>query len=120
MAGRVPMYVASAPELMEHHKTGGIRIIATTDVSAISAVAGDTDLSGKRNRCVGAGLVGGLCPNQDPAAHCRAAQPGHRGNRAGAGYSCAGSLQWATNPPERPLLSSWIFSVPTMIGGGLS
>jgi tripartite-type tricarboxylate transporter receptor subunit TctC len=31
MAGRVPMYVASAPELMEHHKSGGIRIIATTD-----------------------------------------------------------------------------------------
>jgi tripartite-type tricarboxylate transporter receptor subunit TctC len=30
MAGRVPMYVASTPELMEHHKTGGIRIIATT------------------------------------------------------------------------------------------
>jgi tripartite-type tricarboxylate transporter receptor subunit TctC len=31
MAGRVPMYVAATPELMEHNKTGGIRIIATTD-----------------------------------------------------------------------------------------
>jgi tripartite-type tricarboxylate transporter receptor subunit TctC len=31
IAGRVPMYVASTPELIEHHKTGGIRIIATTD-----------------------------------------------------------------------------------------
>jgi tripartite-type tricarboxylate transporter receptor subunit TctC len=31
MAGRVPMYVAATPELMEHHKIGGIRIIATTD-----------------------------------------------------------------------------------------
>jgi tripartite-type tricarboxylate transporter receptor subunit TctC len=31
MAGRVPVYVASAPELMEHHRSSGIRIIAITD-----------------------------------------------------------------------------------------
>jgi tripartite-type tricarboxylate transporter receptor subunit TctC len=31
IAGRVPMYVASTAELIEHHRTGGIRIIATTD-----------------------------------------------------------------------------------------
>jgi tripartite-type tricarboxylate transporter receptor subunit TctC len=29
LAGRVPMYIASSAELIEHHKSGGIRILAT-------------------------------------------------------------------------------------------
>jgi tripartite-type tricarboxylate transporter receptor subunit TctC len=29
LAGRVPMYIASSAELIEHHKSGGLRIIAT-------------------------------------------------------------------------------------------
>jgi tripartite-type tricarboxylate transporter receptor subunit TctC len=30
LAGRLPIYVASAAELIEHHRNGGIRILATT------------------------------------------------------------------------------------------
>ncbi len=30
LAGRLPIYVASAAELIEHHRSGGIRILATT------------------------------------------------------------------------------------------
>ncbi len=39
LAGRLPIYIASAAELMEHHRSGGIRILATAGDERSSMLA---------------------------------------------------------------------------------
>lgn len=38
MAGRLPIYLASTAELIEHHRTGGIRILATAGSERLPAI----------------------------------------------------------------------------------
>jgi len=79
MTGRLPMYISSVAEFIEHHKEGSIRVLATLGHLAIRLPAGCPDVAGERLRHRGSVMVRDLGPRRHAPECSRApASSGHR------------------------------------------
>ena len=72
LEGRVPIYIASSAELLEHDKSGGIRILATTGAERSSFSPDSPDSEGERRRFRGFRMVRILCSGPHAASPRRA------------------------------------------------
>ena len=76
MGGQISIVVTTTSDLLEQHKAGRIRVLATSDTAALAVPAGPPDLQGGRLRHRGQRLVRRLRAGQD------AARRGRRLNKA--------------------------------------
>ena len=83
-AAQIPIVVTTTSDLLEQHKGGRIRVLATSDAAALAVPARCADLQGGRLRHRGHRLVRGVRAGQDAARYGRAPERCHRRRRQDA------------------------------------
>ncbi len=85
VAGHVPMLFTTTSDMVEMHRAGRVRVLATSDQQPLAVSARCADLPRGRIRSGGNRLVRHVCASQDPARCRRASQRGDCRGRQGAG-----------------------------------